>query len=200
MSTQEHEVFGLKVYKNSHPVIRKMKREGGASRLHGNKVWKSSLLMMDYLKELPIDDGARVLELGCGWGLSGIYCAKEFGAKVTSLDADCAVFPYLECHAALNGVELRPWQNSFEKIRMRDFDAFDVVIGADICFWDELSPTLFNLIRRVKRAGDIRIVMTDPGRPPFTSMAKRAVDIYGGEFTDWFVQHPFNVSGVVLDI
>ncbi len=68
--------------------------------LHGHKVWPTSFVLLDYLHQRGVPPQTRVLELGCGWGLVGIACAKMFQAQVTGLDADAAVFPYLQLHAA----------------------------------------------------------------------------------------------------
>jgi RNA polymerase sigma-70 factor (ECF subfamily) len=45
---------------------------------------------MDYLEHQGLPRETRVMEVGCGWGLAGIYCAREHGARVTGLDADSA--------------------------------------------------------------------------------------------------------------
>ena len=54
-----------------------------------------------------------MLELGCGWGLVGMACAKTFQAQVTGLDADAAVFPYLQLHAQRNEVHMATRQGTF---------------------------------------------------------------------------------------
>lgn len=200
MSESSISAFGLHILKNAHPEMRRIRRSTGAPNIHGNKLWKSSYLLMDYLSEFPPKNKCRVLEIGCGYGLSGIFCAKQFDSSVVSLDADDAVFPYLHLHADLNGVELSSWKSKYEQIKTSDFERFDLVIGADICFWDEMSSALFNLVRRSQRAEDTRIVLADPGRSPFRSMAERVVSTYDGEYTDWFVSHPHNASGLILDI
>ena len=41
------------------------------------------------------------------------------------------------------------------------------VIGSDICFWDNLVKPLKLLVNRALENGTKRIVITDPGRPPF---------------------------------
>ncbi len=84
--------FGLKILNSNHAGIRRLKRQGHAPSLHGNKFWNSSYLIMDHLKKNPLAKGTRVLEVGCGWGLSGIYCARRFEARVTCTDADPSVF------------------------------------------------------------------------------------------------------------
>ena len=46
------------------------------------------------------------MEIGCGWGLLGIYCAKKYDSRVISVDLDAEVFPYLELHTRVNDVEI----------------------------------------------------------------------------------------------
>lgn len=197
----EFTAFGLCIQKNAHADMRRIKKEHGTPSIHGNKFWKSSYLLMDYLQEYPLERNMKVLELGCGYGLSGIYCAKTFDAKLTSLDADKTVFPYLLHHAALNGVETELWHCRYEQARKVDLQQYDLILGADICFWDSMSSALFNLIRRAKQANeDVRIIFTDPGRPPFREMSERAVERFGADYLDWHVSHPHNMSGLVLDI
>src|SRR4030095_13646160 len=103
---QERHAFGLTLLAPSHPEVRRLQHDAVQPSLHGHKVWPSSLVLMDYLQQHGIPLRTRVLELGCGWGLVGIACAKLFQAQVTGLDADAAVFPYLQLHAARNGVHL----------------------------------------------------------------------------------------------
>ncbi len=199
-STQQRDVFGITVLKNSHPDIRRIKRESGIATIHGNKFWNSTSLMIDYLMQTPPKKNWRILEVGCGWGISGIYCAKNFKAKVTSLDADDSVFTYLQHHAMLNGVNVTTTKNRYEKITVEMLSKFDMVIGSDICFWDEMTALLFNLVKRSHRAGVKRVVMTDPGRPPFRMMAEKCLEKFDGIYDNWSVPHPYNTSGLVLDI
>ncbi|GLS27858.1 class I SAM-dependent methyltransferase [Marinibactrum halimedae] len=195
---QQREAFGVTLLTNSHKDIRRLRQQHGAPSIHGNKFWKSTYLLMDYLKEFPIPNGARVLELGCGWGIAGIYCAKH-GAHVTGLDADPAVLPYFEHHAQLNEVSVATLCMRYEKLTKQILSEFDVVIAADICFWDEMVNPLYNLVRRCTQAGVQRIVMTDPARPPFSEMAERAVEKLGAELEVWSIPHPYNTSGLVMD-
>ncbi|MFT5793211.1 MAG: 2-polyprenyl-3-methyl-5-hydroxy-6-metoxy-1,4-benzoquinol methylase, partial [Saprospiraceae bacterium] len=86
--SNQRTAFGVKILNSNHTEIRRLKREGHVAELHGNKFWNSSFLIMDYLKKHPLKKGVRVLEIGCGWGLLGIFCARQFDAKVTGIDAD----------------------------------------------------------------------------------------------------------------
>ncbi|HEY7774335.1 MAG TPA: methyltransferase domain-containing protein [Marinagarivorans sp.] len=193
------QLFDLTVLNNNHRDIRALRREHGEASHHGNKFWRSSLLLMDYLQEFPIAPGARVLEIGCGWGLTGIYCAKHFAAEVTCSDVDASVLPYARHHANINNVEISTWCKSYQTLTVRQLARFDVMIGGDICFWDHLGPLLFNLLRRAQKAG-ARAIITDPGRPPFTEAASRAHAKLGAFCDAWFVPHPHNSRGYVLDV
>jgi predicted nicotinamide N-methyase len=194
------DVFGLKVLKNSHPDLRKLKRENMSAAIHGNKFWKSTNVMIDYLNVAPPKKHWRILEIGCGWGIAGIYCAKQFQSSVTGLDADASVFPFLNHHAELNNVVVQPLIVPYEKVTKSMLGQFDMVIGSDICFWDDMGDLLFNLINRVHKAGVKRVVITDPGRPPFRKMAERCCEKFDAIYDNWSVPHPHNTSGLVLDI
>lgn len=200
VTDDSREAFGLQILKNSHPDIRRLKRETGDASLHGNKFWKSTYVLMDYLSECPPDPGSRILELGCGWGLGGIFCAKEFDAQVIALDADDSVFPFLEHHAALNGVEVDTVQMRFEDITVEHLEQFDLIIGADICFWDSLVTPVRELIGRAMEAGVERVLLTDPGRPTFRAVAEHYAEQLDAIYSDWDVPEPHNVWGLVLDV
>ena len=199
-NTHQRDIFGVTVLKNSHPDIRRIKRQGGRAVVHGNKFWHSASLMIDYLQVSPPNRHWRILEVGCGWGISGVFCAKRFDAQVTALDIDDTVFAYLDHHAKLNGVTIATVKRRYEQVSTAMLSEFDILIGSDICFWDEMSGPLFNLINRAYRAGIKRIVLTDPGREPFRQMAERCMNKFDAIYDRWLVPHPYNLTGLVLDI
>ena len=164
---------GLTLLKASHPEVRKLRRRNHEPSIHGNKVWNSSFLIMDWLMRNRPPEGARFMDLGCGWGPLSLHATRRLKQKVLAVDADPEVFPFLELHAAINGVEIETRCQRFERITQRQMKGFHTLAGADICFWDELTPVLFNLIRRALRAGVQRVVVADPGRSPFYNLAER---------------------------
>jgi predicted nicotinamide N-methyase len=197
---QERHAFGLTVFDTDHPEVRRLQREAPPPSLHGQKVWRSSFVLMDYLQQRGVNTRARVLELGCGWGLVGIYCAKTFNAHVTGLDADAAVFPYLHLHAQLNGVRIQTLQLSFEHIQAQELDAFDLIVGADICFCDELVDPLYHLVRHGIKAGVAEILVADPDRPPFDDLCARFEKTCNTEVLDWEITTPVSTSGRILRV
>lgn len=183
-----------------HSSIRAVKRAGHEPSIHGTKLWKSSCLIIDYLKKNPPKRRKRVLDAGCGWGITGIWCAKHWDSKVISMDADAAVFPYLDAVAELNGVSTKSWVQRFEKVRKKDLEKVDILFGGDICFWDELVKPVGKMIDRAIDSGVGTIVIGDPERPTFHEMAERTIAKHGGEVLDWRLTGAVKATGALLVI
>ena len=191
--------FGLKILNARHKEIRRLKRQGHVAGIHGHKFWNSSFLIMDYLKRHRLTRRTRVLEIGCGWGLLGLYCAREFGCRVHGIDADEHVLPYQALHAEFNNLRMTAEKKTFQQLTVDYLSHFDVVLGADICFWDEMAGVLFNLISRAKRAGVKQVIIADPCRPPFTDLAERALRRFEQvEVFEKFLTRPLHASGEIL--
>ncbi len=192
--------FGITVLKNSHPSIKKIKRSEPLPEIHGNKFWSSSGLLMDFLEIDPPEKGSTVMEIGCGWALASIYCALKHQASVTAVDADPNVFPYLDLHTQLNQVSLTKKSKRFEKLNQKDLSGHHLMIGSDICFWDELNPILYKLIKRGIKAGLTRVVIADPGRQPFLDLADKCEKKFGADLYEWDLKKPVKATGYVLEI
>ena len=191
--------YGVRLLLSHHPEIRKIKRSNAPS-VHGNRLWKSSWLLIDYLHRRRLDKGTRVMEIGCGWGLLAIFCAKRYAASVTGVDIDTKVFPFMRLHAEVNEVEISMMKKGFDGLRRTHLKDVEVLLGADICFWDTLARPLKNLILRALRAGVQLVLIADPGRPPFEEVAEYFVDKRGGEILDWTAQRPRRSEGRILKI
>lgn len=165
---------GLVLLKPSHKEIKRLKKEAHEPSIHGHKIWNSSFLIMDYLSRNKPPLGSRFMDLGCGWGLLGIQMSRKYDCDVLAIDADEDVFPYLELHADINKVhDIKTRKARFEKLGKKDLSGIHTIAGADICFWDELTPVLYKLIKRALNAGVQRIIIADPGRSPFYELVEK---------------------------
>jgi predicted nicotinamide N-methyase len=117
-----------------------------------------------------------------------VFCASRFKAQVTALDVDTDVFPFLEVLAALNDVSITPLSQRFEKLSSDELAQFDVMVASDICFWDKMIKPLSRLVSRSLDAGVKRVIITDPGRPPFY------------EFCEWYATEPEYFAGEVVEL
>ncbi|MDT8397808.1 MAG: methyltransferase [Pseudomonadales bacterium] len=193
-------IRGLKIFRKSHPAIKKLQEELDGPEIHGHKLWFSSYFIMDYLKARPPHQQAKIMEIGCGWGLLGIYCAKKFAAAVTAVDADKHVFPYLDLHAEENQVNIVTRHQRFEKLSARSLRAQDMILGADICFWDELLEPLLSMITLAVAQKVPTIILADPGRSPFLKLARRCRKLFNAELRQCTISSPVAEEGYLLII
>ena len=193
----ERSAFGVTILKSNHSRIRALKKEHEPD-IHGDKVWNSSFLIMDYLDRQGIQEGSKVMEVGCGWGLLGIYCAKKWGADVVGVDADNKVFPYLHLHAEVNEVTIQTRMARFENLKKSHLEGTNLMLGGDICFWDEMIDPLAKLVNRAMKAGVDQVIIADPGRPPFDEVCVRAQKKWGAELKEWEVETPTRARGWLL--
>lgn len=196
-ATKEISAYGVRALLSSHPDVRRLKRSNAPS-IHGTKHWPSAWLVMSYLKMNPVPQGARVMEIGAGWGLTSVFCAKTFDADVTAVDLDPEVFPYLKLHADANKTRVAGLQRDFDMLTARYLRGLDLLVGSDICFWDVMIGQLTRLIQRARRAGVGRILIADPGRSPFESVAEHFVTRRLGEVVDWTTTKPRKIAGRIL--
>jgi predicted nicotinamide N-methyase len=123
-----------------------------------------------------------------------------FRAQVTGLDADAAVFPYLQLHAQRNGVQLATRHGTFADLTSQELAAFDLIVGADICFWEELVDPLYQLVRHGVTVGVAEILVADPGRPPFDELCAQCLRQGDAEVLAWTMTTPVRESGRILRV
>jgi len=168
--------------------------------MHGTKQWSASWLLIDYINRCGMPKETRVMDVGCGWGLAGIYCAKGHGATVTGVDMDPEVFPYLRLHARLNEVDIGTISTDFDGLNHDVLEDIDVVIGSDICFWDTMVEPLKRFIRRAIATGVRAVIIADPGRPPFEDAARYFTRNNFGSVFDWTAKAPQSTRGRILRV
>ena len=194
-----YQAYGIYLLESKHRLIRRLKKAYQPS-VHGHKTWNASFILMDYLQSAPLKKKSRVLEVGCGWGPGSVYCARQFKARVTGLDIDKEVFPFLEVLAELNDVEVTPMVRRFEALKGKDLARFDCVVGSDVCFWDSMVKPLSQLIDRAIKNGVKRVIITDPGRPTFYEVCDLARRKHRVELHEWYATEPRHVTGEVVEI
>ncbi|MFP6795506.1 MAG: class I SAM-dependent methyltransferase [Pseudomonadales bacterium] len=194
-----YQAYGVYLLHRQHRLIRRLMRVYEPS-VHGHKLWRASFLLMDYLQSHPPKKGSKILEIGCGWGSASVFCARRFGADVTGVDVDGEIFPFLDVIAALNSVKVQPYRTRYEKLTTRYLGAQDLIIGSDVCFWDNLIKPLRNLIARALRGGVSRIVIADPGRPTFYELVDLCAKRWDITLKEWYAVEPNRTTGEVLEI
>jgi len=194
------EYLGIKALRASHPEVRKLKRQQIGHSAHGNKVWRSSFVLMDYLTTYPPQQDSRVLDIGCGWGLTGLFVAKHYDAEVTGIDIDKRVEPFLALQASINECQMAFAARSFESLSFSELSDYQLMMGTDICFWDEMTQPLFDLISLALEAGVERIIIADPGRPPFWALVDLCAEAFQIDVVSRRIYEPWKTEKFILAI
>jgi len=190
---------GIKAFKNSHPSIKKIKKEYPTS-IHGNKVWRSCFVLMDFIRRYHETEVKQAMDIGCGWGVLTAFLAKEFDCHAIGVDADSDVEPYFAFHSHQNAVETSFKQALFENIKGKELKEIDLLTGSDICFWDQMVPPLKKLINRSVKNNVSAIYIADPGRPPFLELVDYCKEKYNAELYRHDIKKPWRSEKFILEI
>lgn len=191
---------GVKAFKASHPEIRKLKKANEVPSIHGNKIWDSSFVLMDFLHRWPPGQELAVMDIGCGWGVLSSYLAKAFNADVIGVDADEAVKPFFDFHAVQNGVTLDFCKGTMQSLNKKKLKGIDMLVGADICFWPELYKDWRRLIKRALDAGVEQVYIADPGRSPFWDLVEYCEKNFDADVWSHDIKKPFKSEKYILEI
>lgn len=205
---ESYSAFGLTIYSPEAESIKALQKQHPTS-LHGDRLWDASFLLMSYLEENPLPIGSKILDLGCGWGLLSLYLMQKGHYHIIALDADSHVFPYLQAHAQLNQLTMpNTLVADFSTLQEEDLAAYDVILAADVCFWDTMAAMQESLIDKAVAAGVKTILYSDPMRPPFHHLVDYCCEQH---FADAFeyeinlpqlkaVNHSSKVRGAIMCI
>ena len=112
----------------------------------GLKLWECALDLVDFLAAMP-EIPNRVLELGCGHGLPGLYCAKR-GSNVTFQDYNIEVIQHTTINNAVKN-QVRD-KSKFIFGSWGDYShlgVFDLVLTSETIYNPDYYPSLLESIR-----------------------------------------------------
>jgi predicted nicotinamide N-methyase len=142
--------------------------EGQVRLPYWAKIWEASLVLADYLLRLPeFTPGApprRVIELGAGLGLPGLFLAAA-GHDVTLTDFEPEALLFARASALLNGLDrVRVRRLDWTKPDLED-ECFDAVIGSELLYNQALYPHLARLLSGLRREGAQAYLAKGPAVP-----------------------------------
>jgi len=125
------------------------------------QVWPAGRVLAQAMSSFDIE-GKRVLEVGCGLGLSSLVL-KRRGADVTASDHHPLAKSFLEHNAELNGIAMPayadlPWDEDRPEL-----GRFDLIIASDVLYERDHAALLSALLFRHAKP-QAELVITDPGR------------------------------------
>jgi predicted nicotinamide N-methyase len=106
--------------------------------------------------------GKRILELGCGLGLSSLVLQRRH-ANITASDHHPLAAPFLEYNAALNGLPSIVYRDLPWTVPDDTLGRFDLIIASDVLYERDHAAQLAAMMHR-HTCIDAEIIITDPGR------------------------------------
>lgn len=142
------------------------------------EIWPSGLALADLIEQTPdLCRGRRVIELGCGLGLTAI-AALRAGAELTVIDYAQAALELCLRNCRANADDeptamAMNWRNDEKTAALTVAGGFEVVLAADVLYERRDIDPLLSLIPRVLRPGGV-IWLAEPGRPVAAEFLARA--------------------------
>jgi predicted nicotinamide N-methyase len=122
-----------------------------------SKIWQASLILADYMAQLPVDSSKKFLEIGCGIGLVGIV-ATRMGHDLTMTEYDPHALNFACANARINNCStLKIKRLNWHKPQLGE--QFDGTMGSEVIYQKQDFPSLLGLFKRcLKMEGEVILV------------------------------------------
>lgn len=138
-------------------------------------IWPSSIVLANHMLDYEIE-GKRILEIGCGMGLSSLMLNGRH-ADITATDYHPEAERFLVRNTLLNQGKNIAFQRVDWADDKSDLGLFDIVIGSDLLYEDEHIELLADFIQR--HASPVcEVIIVDPGRGRKTKLSTKLIE-YG---------------------
>lgn len=121
--------------------------------------WPGSVALSLAMRADPaLVAGRRVLDFAAGCGVAAIVAAQMGAASVEAAEIDPLAIAALGLNAALNGVEVTPFDGDVVGSACR----WDVILAGDVCYEAPMTAHIMPWLRAM--AGEATVLLADPGR------------------------------------
>ena len=133
-------------------------------------VWPSGLVLAHYLFKYDVGD-KRILEVGCGIGLSSLLL-NHLKADITATDYHPEAEAFLIKNTALNQDPEIPFVRLDWGNLQSQMGKFDLIVGSDLLYEDQHVDLLASFIQRHCKP-QCEIILVDPGRGRHARFSKK---------------------------
>ena len=135
-------------------------------------IWDSSLVLAHFLFDFDII-GKRILEIGCGIGLSSLLLNNRL-ADITATDYHPEVEKFLMENIKLNQGKQIPFIRTAWEDKNSGLGKFDLIIGSDLLYERNHAELLSCFINQHAKTA-CEVIVVDPGRGNHAQFSKKMV-------------------------
>lgn len=136
-------------------------------------VWPSSLVLAHFIHRFETES-KRVLEIGCGLGLSSLLLNKQH-VDITATDYHPEADKFLQRNAFLNEDKAIRFEQVDWADKTDGLGLFDLIIGSDLLYEDSHIELLANFIT-VHAKLNCEVILVDPGRGRKNKLSARMIE------------------------
>ena len=137
-------------------------------------LWPSGEVLAHFLHDFETT-GKRILEVGCGIGLSSLLLNQRH-ADITSTDYNPAAGEFLAKNVSLNHGQSIPFVCTGWKEKLTTLGEFDLIIGSDILYEPDHITLLSDFINQHTKP-HCEVILVDPGRGNHAKFSKRMISL-----------------------
>ena len=124
-------------------------------------VWPSGIALAQEMSHFAWA-GMKILEVGCGLGLSSLVL-QRLGADITASDYHPLAEEFLRFNSDLNGLAPIKYHNAPWAGANPELGHFDVIVGSDLLY-ERGHPALLSAFLACHTESAARVILADPGR------------------------------------
>ncbi len=139
------------------------------------QLWPSGRLLAQTMERADVA-GKRILETGCGIGLSSLVLQRR-GAIVVASDIHPLTEGFLAYNAALNALDAVHYRQMRWNVALTTLGRFDMIIASDVLYERAHAALLADVVERYAQPS-AEVVISDPGRGNSAALS-RLLDAQG---------------------
>jgi len=139
------------------------------------QLWPSGRMLAQTMERADVA-GRRILEIGCGIGLSSLVLQRR-GATIVASDIHPLAEGFLAYNAALNALDAVPYRQMRWDVALTTLGRFDMIIASDVLYERGHASLLADVVQRHAEPR-AEVVISDPGRGNSAALS-RLLDAQG---------------------
>lgn len=117
------------------------------------KIWEASLVLAEFMANIPLDKDKRILEVGAGMAVPGMV-ASAFGYNVTVTDYEDEIMDFVRVSSIINQCEDLKCETLdwFEPSKLGEFD---IILASEVVFHKRFFEPLLNVLKEYLAPGGV---------------------------------------------